>query len=136
MSASDLLRSALDEARPTLEEGLAAAEEELHALEARRSELLALIGQARAALGLTTPAAAEKEEPLERGLTLHEAIARVLRERNNEWTSVRDLADSINERSLYRKKDGSPVEANQVHARTKNYSALFEKDGPRVRLRG
>src|SRR5205085_7162313 len=39
-------------------------------------------------------------------------------------------------RALYRKKDGTPIEPNQVHARTKNYDELFEKNGPRVRLRG
>ena len=48
---------------------------------------------------------------------------------------MRELADEVNERSMYRKRDGSPVEANQVHARTKNYTALFEKDGSRIRLR-
>jgi hypothetical protein len=41
----------------------------------------------------------------------------------------------VNQRQLYRKRDGSPVESNQIHARTKNYTALFEKDGPRIRLR-
>jgi hypothetical protein len=134
MTDGRLLKSALEGARPNLEAGLAAAEAELEALDTRRSELLALIAQARAALGITASVAAERDATV-RGLTLHEAIAQVLRERNNEWTSVRDLATAVNERSLYRKKDGSPVEGNQVHARTKNYSALFEKDGPRVRLR-
>jgi hypothetical protein len=43
---------------------------------------------------------------------------------------VRQLADAVNERGLYRKRDGSPVEVNQVHARTSNYEALFEKNGP------
>jgi hypothetical protein len=46
-----------------------------------------------------------------------------------------DLAEEVNARNLYRPRDGSPVGRNQGHARTKNYSALFEKDGPRVRLR-
>jgi hypothetical protein len=134
MKNGELLQNALEGARPTLEAGLAAAEQELKALDSRRSELLTLIGQARAALGIAPPAALGVE-PAEHRLTLHEAIAQVLREHGNQWMTVRDLATEINQRSLYRKKDGSPVEANQVHARTKNYATLFEKDGPRVRLR-
>jgi hypothetical protein len=49
--------------------------------------------------------------------------------------TVRELADEVNRRALYEKRDRSPVEPNQIHARAKNYSALFEKEGPRVRLR-
>ena len=41
----------------------------------------------------------------------------------------------MTDRGLYHKKDGSPVEINQVHARTNNYHDLFEKDGPLIRLR-
>ena len=122
------LQKALDGARPSLEAGLAEAEKELRALDERRSELLSLIGQARAALGLARQATEDRRQ------TLHDAIAQVLHERGNEWMTVRDLASEINGRGLYRKKDGSPVEANQVHARAKNYSNVFEKDGPRVRL--
>jgi hypothetical protein len=35
-----------------------------------------------------------------------------------------------------RKRDGSPVEVNQVPARTGNYPDLFEKEGSRIRLKG
>jgi hypothetical protein len=49
--------------------------------------------------------------------------------------TARELADTVNERGLYMGPDGSPVEVNQVHARTNNYARLFEKDGPRIRLR-
>ncbi len=132
----DHLKSVLEQARPELEAGLAAAEAELGELDARRAELHALIGQARAALGLTvdtagTPASRSSA----RRLTLHDALALVLRENENDWMTVRDLADQVNDRGLYSRRDGSPVEANQVHARTKNYAALFEKDGARIRLR-
>ena len=129
MDEGNRLKDALEGARPSLEAGLAAAEEEVRELDARREELLALIGQARAALGITPSPPTTESKTSERGLTLHEAIAQVLREHNNEWTTVRDLAVEINDRGLYHKKDGSPVEANQVHARTKNYADLFEKDG-------
>src|SRR5436190_183406 len=45
------------------------------------------------------------------------------------------LVDARAERELYRKRDGSPVELNQVHARANNYPSLFEKDGAKIRLR-
>jgi hypothetical protein len=68
-------------------------------------------------------------------LTLHVAIAQVLHENGNRWMSANELADAVNGGGLYRKRDGSRVEANQVHARTNNYKALFEKTDGRIRLR-
>lgn len=105
--------------------GLAETEAELAELEARRSELLALIGQAKAALAL---------EPAGARPTLHSALAQVLRENSNVWMTARELADAVNTRGLYTKRDGRPVETNQVHARVKNYPHLFEKQGSRIRL--
>jgi ABC-type transporter Mla subunit MlaD len=128
------LRQTLEEAKPQLEAGLAEAQAELEQLDARRAELVALIAQANAALGLTGTAQANAAAGA-RGLTLHDALAQVLREHDNEWMTVRELASEVNSRRLYRKRDGSPVEANQVHARTKNYTNLFEKNGARIRLR-
>jgi hypothetical protein len=125
----DDLKSILEGARPQLESGIAVAEAELQALEARRLELLALIGQARAALGERGVAGAGGER-----LTLHEALALVLRESGNDWMTVRELTEQVNARNLYQRRDGSPVEANQVHARTKNYPQVFDKSGSRVRL--
>ena len=49
--------------------------------------------------------------------------------------SARELADEVNSRGLYAKRDGRPVEVNQVHARVKNYPQLFEKDGSQIGLR-
>src|SRR4051794_29888144 len=130
MNVNEALQLALEQARPQLEAGLAEAEEELRELEERREQLVELIGQAKAALGLASGAPASR-----RALTLHEAIAQLLRERGNEWTSAREIADEVNRRALYYKRDGSPVELNQIHARTKNYTHLFEKQGSKVRLR-
>jgi hypothetical protein len=132
MSETDL-KGLLDSARPGLEKGLAAALGELEKLDARRAELVALIAQARAALGLV--GLPTNSGTGARGLTLHEALAQVLGEQENEWMTARELADEVNKQGLYSKRDGSPVEANQVHARTKNYSNLFEKNGSRIRLR-
>jgi hypothetical protein len=125
------LKSILESARPQLESGIAAAEAELEALETRRLELLALISQARAALG--QPGVAGSSAGGGR-LTLHKALALVLQESEDEWMTVRELTDQVNARNLYQRRDGSPVEANQVHARTKRYPQ-FDKRGPLVRLR-
>lgn len=48
--------------------------------------------------------------------------------------TVRGLADAINERGLYEKRDGSPVDPSQIHARANKYPALFETNGGRLRL--
>ena len=131
MAAEDL-KSILESARPQLEYGIAAAEAELEALEARRLELLALINQARAALGQPGVGGGGAGEET---LTLHEALALILRESGDGWMTVRELTDQVNARNLYQRRNGAPVEANQVHARTKNYPQMFDKRGSRVRLR-
>jgi hypothetical protein len=129
-----MLSRTLASVHDELEAGLAEAERELARLDERRAELTSLISQARAALGLeaTGPTSAPRSGDR---LTLHEALATVLRERGNAWMSARELADEVNSRGLYAKRDGRPVEVNQVHARVKNYPQFFEKDGSQIRLR-
>ena len=68
-------------------------------------------------------------------LTLHEELARILREEGNRWMTTEELAAEVNSAGHYRKKDGSAVTPFHVHGRTKNYGHLFERDGSRVRLR-
>jgi hypothetical protein len=58
----------------------------------------------------------------------------LIRENRNDWTTVKELADEINERHLYEKRDGSPVDPSQIHARANKYPKMFEKDGRRLRL--
>jgi hypothetical protein len=127
---SDELKMALEQSRAGIEAGLVEAEKELAELRERERELEGLVARAKAALGAEPE---PRRSDFER-LTLHEAIALVLQENGNGWMTVRQLADEVNRRELYRKRDGSPVEPNQIHARAKNYTALFEKDGPLVRL--
>jgi hypothetical protein len=129
----DYLRRALEGARPDLEAGLLDAETELVQLDSRRAELVELIGRAKAALGVPNLSVTIGSDS--RGLTLHEALVQILREHGNQWMTARDLTDEVNRRGLYTKRDGSAVEVNQIHARTKNYEDLFEKDGGRIRLR-
>jgi len=126
------LDEALEASRPAIEAALAEAETELAKINQRKAELEQLIARARAALGETTPT---KTPATSHRMTLHEALAMILKDKDNEWTTVRDLANEVNERELYTKRDGSPVEPSQIHARAGSYPTLFEKDGPRVRLR-
>jgi hypothetical protein len=124
------LADALDRGRELIRAALADARAELDALDARRGELQALIVQAEAALGEESRPSAGTA-----AMTLHDALAQILRENGNEPMTARALADAVNGRGLYSKKDGSAVEVNQVHARTSNYQDLFEKDGSLIRLR-
>ncbi len=67
--------------------------------------------------------------------TLHAELAAILQAAGNPWMTTRELADQVNARGRYTKRDGSPVTGYQVHGRTKNYPHIFERDGSRVRLR-
>jgi hypothetical protein len=87
------------------------------------------VGPARVARSDSVP---EKERRA--SVTLHEEIADILRAHGNPWMTTQEIADAVNERGRYRKKDGSAVTAFQIHGRTKNYSHLFDRDGSRVRL--
>lgn len=118
----------LDEATRLVNSTLVAARAELAELDRKRSELVALIARTDALQRALSP------DSVEARMTLHEAIGFVLEERANRWMTAKEIADEVNKRSLYRKKDGSPVEINQIHARVKNYAHLFDKDGSRVRL--
>lgn len=120
----------LEESRPALEAGIASAERELAELDERRRELMATIARARAALGDGVPVAAR--DPAGR-YTLHEAMQLLLDENGNQWMSVHQLAEEINARALYEKRDRSPVDPSQIHARANKYPHLFEKQGSRIR---
>lgn len=66
-------------------------------------------------------------------MTLHEAIEMILQEKGKSMTS-RALADIINERNLYKRKDGLPVSASQVITRVGNYDKIFVKENGKVKL--
>jgi hypothetical protein len=123
------LTDALERSRQMIREALADARAELETLRERQAELESQIAEAEAALGDASPAT------LGGTMTLHHALAQVLREGKNAGMTARELADTVNDRALYRKRDGSPVQTNQVQARVNNYRDVFEKDGPTIRLR-
>ena len=127
----DPLKTALAESQRVLEAALADARSELVALDRRRAELVEMIDQAEAMRRSFQEPTGRSAKPL----TLHEAMCQILAEHDNRWMTVREIAEEANGRRLYRKKDGSDIEPNQIHARAKNYDQLFEKNGPEVRIR-
>jgi hypothetical protein len=123
------LNKILEDSRPAIEAGLLDAQEELAALDDRRRHLESLIARARAALGEIDIVGPSDQVVRPK---LHEAMELVLNESPNRSMRVQDLAKEINERGLYEKRDRSPVEPNQIHARAsaKTYAHLFvKKDG-------
>jgi DNA phosphorothioation-dependent restriction protein DptH len=67
-------------------------------------------------------------------VTLHDELRDILEANRNQWMTTQELADEVNGRGRYRKKDRSEVSAFQIHGRTKNYESIFEREGSRVRL--
>ena len=103
---------------------LADARAELAALDVRRSELEVLISQGEAALGDAYPSIGKTT------MTLHEALAQILRENGNSPMTARSLADAVNDRGLYRTRAGSPVEVNQIHAARTTTRTCSKKTAP------
>lgn len=65
-------------------------------------------------------------------LTLHEAIAVVLQ---NGTQTAREIADEINCRKLYGRKDGRDLPAGQVSARVNKYRHLFKCTDGKIMLK-
>lgn len=124
------LTSALEQSRDMIQAALTEARQELAALVVRKDELESLIAQ-----GETFLRGTQGPGNQDGSLKLHEALQRILRESGNLPTSARQLTDDINERSLYRTREGGPVEMSQVHARTSNYDKVFDKAGPLIWLK-
>jgi hypothetical protein len=71
-------------------------------------------------------------------VTLHDAMAVVLKGYGLDWVPVHEVARLITERGLYNRKDRRPLPPGQVRARASKYPELFEgtADGTnRIRLR-
>lgn len=64
---------------------------------------------------------------------LHTAIAEVL-ETSGRAMSPAEIAEHINRRGLYSRRDGSPLPANQVSARIRRYPALFSSTPSGIKL--
>lgn len=69
------------------------------------------------------------------GSTLHDAIRVVLLGRKSRTATTKEISDEIQKRGLYTRKDGNAPRAKQIHARVRQYPALFEFAGSgQVRL--
>ena len=68
-------------------------------------------------------------------MTLHEAIEKLLRQAGRSMTT-QQIADELNKNKWYQKKDGSIIQAFQIHGRTRNYADIFDLDGSTVFLIG
>ncbi len=129
---NDALRQALTPNRSAVKTALGDAERRLVELRAEEAELEELITRAREQLGIEGDDVAGV--PVGR-VTLHEAMAHVLREHGGHGMRARDLAAAVTTSGLYRKKDGSTLEPNQIHARVNRYGDLFAKNGPLITLK-
>jgi hypothetical protein len=69
------------------------------------------------------------------GVTLHAEMVDILSESGGDGLAYQAIADLVNARGVYRKRNGSAVEASQVKLRARNYAKLFEDTDGRVRLR-
>ena len=104
----------------------------------RVSELRRVLTRGEASLGArreSPPArrAGRQRDPA-RGVTLHDEIAAILGHSGKPMTTA-EIADAVNQRGLYIKRDRTPVTAFQVHGRTRNYPQLFTREGQTVKLR-
>lgn len=68
-------------------------------------------------------------------MTLHEAIEKLIRQTGRPMTT-QQIADELNKNGWYQKKDGSKIQAFQIHGRTRNYANIFDRDGSTVSLIG
>ena len=66
-------------------------------------------------------------------MTLHDEIERIL-DQKGSLMNTREIAEEVNNRGNYIKKDGTPVTDYQIHGRTKNYPHLFTRKGTLVGL--
>ena len=132
---TDRLRIALEARRREIADALHEAEEELVACRNRCAELEDLIALAKSALD-HREVRIEREDlgPVSK-VTLHEEMAGILTEYGNKGMRARDLARAVNTRGRYAKRDGSPVEINQIHARVHNNPHLFRREDFKIHLR-
>lgn len=50
--------------------------------------------------------------------------------------TTQQIADELNKNGWYQKKDGSTIQAFQIHGRTRNHANIFDRDGSTVSLIG
>ena len=129
------VREIATSSRSQIEEDLAAARIGLHRAQAELDSADARVRSLQALLDLASSQPGHSLDPEPAQLTLHEAMADVLRSAPDRKLRAGDLATEIQRRRLYQMRDGRPVEAQQIHARVGHYGHLFVKDGTFIKLR-
>lgn len=107
-----------------------------HSLQRAQGELRVHEARVTSLEGLLTLAQSEAEDadPDPSTMTLHDAMVTVLKDAPGNMLRAADLAALINQRHLYRMRDGRPVETQQIHARVNNYPRLLAKKGTFITL--
>lgn len=132
MRHRDAITELINEHRQDFESELADARAFRSEAEAAFAAADREVATLEAILAMASPAT-EHTEPGER-TTLHEAMRKVLLTAPGRRMLAAELAKSIDERGLYKMRDGRPVEAQQIHARVGHYGHMFERDGQGIRL--
>lgn len=96
-------------------------------------ELEETITKLEGALALTRAGSDDDPTPTS-GMTLHEAMRKVLQAEPMRMMHAPDLAAEIGRQRLYRRPNGRAIEPQQIYERTRNYPYLFERAGTFIKL--
>lgn len=120
------LKTALLANRNEIRVAVVAAEVELAECRRKCAELESILSRARLVADL-------EEEPRtnQKTQTLHDAMLTVITGRPQGLTA-RELATEVNQRGLYRRRDGRALDAVQIRARVGQYSSLFARREGRI----
>jgi predicted nucleic acid-binding protein len=59
-------------------------------------------------------------------VTLHIVMQDILRASGNRWMTPAEIADAVNKRDRYHRRDKTPVPDSQIAARARKYEQMFE----------
>jgi hypothetical protein len=66
--------------------------------------------------------------------TLKQELSEILLAHGNRWMTVRELADAVNQRGKYSRKDKLDLTPYELHVYARYYPMIFELGGSRLRL--
>jgi hypothetical protein len=61
-------------------------------------------------------------------------LSEILLAHGNRWMTILELADEVNQRGKYQKKDKSALTHYDVHLGAMNYPMIFQRAGANLRL--
>lgn len=68
-------------------------------------------------------------------MTLHAAIEKLLKFKAKPM-SIQEIADELNAKGWYQKKNGAKIQAIHIHGRTRSHKEIFVRKGTLVALIG